>query len=449
MTLFRLIKKQPMIKKLFLLSVIVSQLTISCSSDDSSSSEENLNAQIEKILKQPYSTLTPSEQKLKLEAEANEMLVQLDKSKSTGASDALENLERLLDINSVDFFNGKNNNEVEDVLKVSGVFGIYTWNSGQNKWIKTASTTELKFIFPSKESQTTNNANLSVKSVSSDIKTDFPDSYDPETGEPVYDTYYLPKSADAVLTIDGTQVATIATSAKYSKEGLPEENSYKLTFNGGYAWEMGGKTGSKITSSNASLSYKEKNLIKFYAGTTAEIDALMTDSELAEYKGTANGLVQIMDNFVVVSETNLENSEIDDATLENIKPPFDFDSKNYYTDMSAYNLKYSQARATISNKNTKAILASKKDGTKIADVVVRSEESGSYPTYQKWVVDAKDPKGGYWTYDSNSTVFVKTYNEVYYLKFSDNTEVAMSVYFSEGFENLNTKFQDFFTSLNN
>jgi len=438
-----------MIKKLFLLSVIVSQLTISCSSDDNSSSEENLNAQIEKILKQPYSTLTPSEQKLKLEAEANEMLVQLDKSKSTGASDALENLERLLGINSVDLFNGKNSNEVEDVLKVSGVYGIYTWNSSQNKWIKTASTSELKFVFPAKESQTTNNANLSVKSVSSDIKTDFPDSYDPETGEPVYDTYYLPKSADAILTIDGTQAATIATSTKYSKEGSPEESTYKLTFNGGYAWEMGGKTGSKITSSNASLSYKEKNLIKFYAGTTAEIDALMTDSELAEYKGKANGLVQIMDNFVVVSDTDLENSAIDDAKLDDIKFPFDFGSKDYYTDRTAYNLKYSQAVAANFNKNTKAILASKKDGTKIADVVMRSEESGNYYPYEKWIVDAGHSKGGYWETDYNSQVVVKHYKEVYYLKFSDNTEVAMSVYFSEGFENLNTKFQDFFNSLNN
>ena len=438
-----------MIKKLFLLSVIVSQLTISCSSDDNSSSEENLNAQIEKILKQPYSNLTPSEQKLKLEAEANEMLVQLDKSESTGALEALENLERLLDINSVDLFNGKNNNEVEDVLKASGVYGIYTWNNSQQKWAKTASTTELKFVFPGKESQTTNNANLSIKSVSSDIKVEVEDSYNWETDVAVNDWFYLPKSADAILTIDGTQAATIATSAKYTKELSPEEYSYKLGFNDGYAWEMGGKTGSKITSSNASLSYKEKNLIKFYAGTTAEIDALITDSELAEYKGKANGLVQIMDNFVVVSDTDLENSAIDDATLENIKPPFDFDSKNYYTDMSAYNLKYSQARATISNKNTKAILASKKDGTKIADIVVRSEESGSYPTYQKWVVDANQSAGGYWTYDDNSSVVVKLYTEVYYLKFSDNTEVAMSVYFSEGFENLNTKFQDFFNSLNN
>jgi hypothetical protein len=423
-----------MIKKLFLFSVIISQLAISCSSDDNSSSGNNVNAEIEKILKQPYSNLTPAEQKLKLEAESNELLVQLDKSKSTGTTEALENLNRLLAINPIDLFNSQNNNEVGDVLKVSGAYGIYTWNSSQNKWVKTASTSELKFVFPSKESKTTNNANLSVKSVSSDI---------------VYDSYYLPKSADAVLSIDGAQAATISTSAKYSNEGTPNEYSYKLTFNGGYAWEMGGKTGSKSTSSNASLSYNNKNIIKFNAGTTADISALITDTELAEYKGKANGLVQIMDNFVVVSETDIENSVIDEDKLDDIKFPFDFGSKDYYTDRTAYNLKYSQAVAANFNKNTKAVLASKKDGTKIADVVMRSEESGTYFPYVKWVVDAGYSKGGYWENDYDSQVVIKEYTEVLYLKFKDNTEVAMSVYFSEGFDNLNTKFLDFFNSLNN
>ncbi|GGE97564.1 hypothetical protein [Flavobacterium limi] len=438
-----------MIKKLFLFSVIISQLTISCSSDDNSSSGDNVNAEIEKILKQPYSNLTPAEQKLKLEAESNELLVQLEKSKSTGATDALENLERLLDINSIDLFNGKNNNEVEDILKVSGAYGIYTWNSSQNKWVKTASTSELKFVFPAKESQTTNNANLSVKSVSSDIKIEIEDTYDWETGEIVNDSFYLPKSADATLSIDGSQVATIATSTKYSKEQTPEEYSYKLTFNGGYAWEMGGKTASKSTSSNASLSYNDKNIIKFNAGTTADISSLITDSELAEYKGKANGLVQIMENFVVVSETDIENSVIDEDKLDDIPFPFDFGSKNYYTDRTAYNLKYSQAVAANFNKNTKAILASKKDGTKIADVIMRSEESGTYFPYETWVVVANHPKGGYWENDYNSKVVIKEYTEVLYLKFKDNTEVAMSVYFSEGFDNLNTKFLDFFNSFNN
>ena len=90
-----------MIKKTLLFSVIISQLIVSCSSNDepTNAPEGSLTEQIANIIKQPYSKLTPAEQKVKLEAEANVMLVQMDKSKTSGAIEAIQNLEKLL-INS-------------------------------------------------------------------------------------------------------------------------------------------------------------------------------------------------------------------------------------------------------------------------------------------------------------------------------------------------------------
>ena len=160
-----------MIKKILLLSVVISQLTISCTNDEPKTpeSEKSLDEQIAEIVKQPYSTLTPSEQKVKLEAEANEMLVQMDKSKSSGAIEALQNLARLLDVSSVDVFSGKNDNSVEDIINTAGVYGIYTWNASKNTWTKTTSSTELKFIFPAKSSLTANNAVFSTKGPASDV----------------------------------------------------------------------------------------------------------------------------------------------------------------------------------------------------------------------------------------------------------------------------------------
>ena len=38
---------------------------------------------------------------------------------------------------------------------------------------------------------------------------------------------------------------------------------------------------------------------------------------------------------------------------------------------------------------------------------------------------------------------IQYYEEVLYLKFNDSTEVAMSTYFSTGFDKLETKFEDF------
>lgn len=451
-----------MIKKLLLLSLVVSQLTISCSSEDSpennpETAEQTVAEQIANIVKQPYSTLKPADQKIKLEAEANDALVQLDKSKSSGAIEAIQNLGRLFSLKHIDLFDGKSDNGVEEVLNISGVYGIYTWNNTQKNWTKTASTTELKFIFPAKASLTTNTAILSSKSTSSDIKFTNTDTYgdwgyDEETGEygqispSVNDWFYLPTSVDAVLTIDGNQSATLASSAKYSsKNKSPEEYSYKVTLNDGYTWEMSGKKATESTS-KASFTYNGKNLIEFNAGSTTDIDALISTPELSKYRGKANGLVKIMENFVIVSETDLVNSAIDDENLEKSLVDLDYDSKDYYTNENNNNLKYSQGTAANFNKNTKAILASKKDGTKIADIVVHSEQDGTYPMHQKWVVDASNSNGGYWTYDSNTTIVIKYYTEVYYLKFNDNTEVEMSAYFSSGFENLNTKFQDFFKS---
>jgi len=111
-----------MIKKFLLLSVVISQLTISCSKDDTPTdpSEQSLDTQITEISKLPYSSLKPEQQKVKLEADANDMLVQLDKSKTSGAIEAIENLGNLLSINTVDILNGKNENQIADVLNVSG-----------------------------------------------------------------------------------------------------------------------------------------------------------------------------------------------------------------------------------------------------------------------------------------------------------------------------------------
>ncbi|WP_202702073.1 hypothetical protein [Flavobacterium sp. UGB4466] len=451
-----------MIKKLFLVSLVASQLMVSCSSDDSKEetpTEQTRDEQIAAILKQPYSKLTPADQKIKLEAEANEMFVQLDKSKSSGAIEATQNLNRLLEISEVDVTNGKNSNKIEDILNVSGVYGIYTWDNTAKTWVKTASTTELKFVFPAKKTQTTNNAILSVKAVASDVKVKSIDTYGKWTYDAVkqqyiqspsvYDYFFLPTSTDAILTIDNTTAATFTQTAKYSsKNQSPDEFTYKMVLNDGYTWEMNGKKGTENTS-KALFTYNGKTLLDFSAGSSANIDALINDDKLVQYRGKANGLIKLMDNFIIVAETDLATEAADDAALEkSISYPAYPDSynakanyKEYYTAVNAYNKKYSEGTATIFNKNIKLVLVSKKDGTKIADIVLRSEKSDyDYTT----TLPVWDTKNSYWSHNGTGESFTRAYyEEEYYLKFNDNTEVSFSTYFSVGFEKLDAKFQDF------
>lgn len=439
-----------MIKKFILLSLVASQLMISCSSDDSNDkpeTEQTVEEQIAELLKKPYSSLTPAQQKTKLEAEANDMLTQLDKTKSSSAIEALENLSRLLDIDHIDIFNGKNSNQVEDILNISGVYGVYTWNNTNKAWVKTASTTELKFVFPAKESQTANNAVFTSKAVSSDVKVDFFDGYNGNAS--VYDTIFLPSSSDATLTIDNTQSATFTQTAKYSsKNQSPDEFAYKMTLNDGYTWEMSGKKGTENTS-KAVLTYNGKNLIDFSAGSNAEIDKLIDNDELVQYSGKANGLFKLMDNFVIVADMDLATEAADkEALYKNNTRPAYLDSSNpksdykaYYTALNAYEKKISEGNAANFNKNMKLILVSKKDGTKIADIVQHSEKDGEY-TFNLPVWNAQSSYWNFW--NPNGETFTQPYlYEAYYLKFNDNTEVEMSVYFSEGFEKFEAKFEDF------
>nr|WP_315157904.1 hypothetical protein [uncultured Flavobacterium sp.] len=439
-----------MIKKILLLSVVISQLTISCTNDEpkTTESEKSLDEQIAEIVKQPYSKLTPSEQKVKLEAEANEMLVQMDKSKSSGAIEALQNLARLLDVSSVDVFSGKNDNSVEDIINTAGVYGIYTWNASKNTWTKTTSSTELKFIFPAKASLTANNAIFSTKGTASDVKVKIQDSYNWQTGVEVNDYIFLPTAADAVLTIDNVSAATFTQTAKYANgKEVPNEFAYKMTLNDGYAWEMSGTKATENTS-KAAFTFNGKNLVSFNAGSSASIDKLIEDDNLTQYRGKANGLVQIMDNFVIVANIDLATEAADEMALEktvtypsypNYSDP-NTNFKKYYTDVNTYYKKYSEGVVANFNKNIKLILVSKKDGTKIADVIQHSEK------YDEYIFNLPvwNTNYSYWVNNGSGESFTEQYyEEVFYLKFNDNTEVAMSTYFSEGFEKLETKFEDF------
>nr|WP_315250101.1 hypothetical protein [uncultured Flavobacterium sp.] len=445
-----------MIKKIVLMSFVLSQLTISCSSDDNdettTETEQSLTEQIANIVKQPYSKLTPADQKLKLEADANEMLVQLDKTKNLSALEAIENLNRLLDISTPDIFNGLSDNEAEDIINTSGVYAIYTWDNNQKTWIKTTSTTELKFVFPAKESQTVNNASFSTNSVSSDIKVAVEDNYNWQTDTQTNDYFFLPTSADAILTIDNIKVATFTQNAKYSNGNqTPNEFGYKMSLNDGYSWEISSKKATENTA-KALFAYNGKNLIEFNSGSSANIDELLKEDALIQYRGKANGLITLMDNFVIVAEMDLAAKAADKATLitSNVYPAYpdntnaNSDFKAFFNAENAYRKKQSEGTVANDNKNMKLILVSKKDGTKIADIVQRSESDGT-DEINLPVWSADDNFWYNWTNEGDA--FTKQYyTEVSYLKFGDNTEVEMGAYFSTGFDTFKSKFEDFIES---
>ena len=400
-----------MIKKILLFSVIISQLTISCSSNDNESANDP-NAQIAELLKKPYSSLTPDQQKAKLENEANGMLTQMENSKSSTAIDAFENLESIFNLSLPEIKIGKKTAKtVQEVLNVSDAYGIFTWDSKNQDWIKTASTSELKLVFPATDKAITNNATLTASSIASKVKI----VVNTTTGEEMY----LPSSVTAVLTIGGTEVGKYEAKATYATANPePTEVSYKLTLNG-YVFENSAKRTSPI-SVTSSFSHDGKNLISFNVGSTTDIDKLMEGSELSQYYGKANCLISLMDNFVLVADMDIEGFANADEALSKIPDP-DYSSPEK---VNAYNKTISEGLATAFNNNVKMALVSKKDGTKLADVVQRSVKGDLYYGQQQ-------------------------YDDILFLRFNDKTEVAMDVYFSTGFGTFETKFEDFLKAFQN
>jgi hypothetical protein len=120
---------------------------------------------------------------------------------------------------------------------------------------------------------------------------------------------------------------------------------------------------------------------------------------------------------------NLAQDAADRIALEKSLPHPAYSSNTHVSDMSTYNKKLAEGKVAHFNKNIKLILVSKKDGTKIADIVQHAEkEDNSY--YSE----------------------IDYYNAVNYLRFNDKTEVEMGVYFSKGFDTFYTKFNDFAAS---
>ncbi len=436
-------------KKIIVLLIIICQLVLSCSSDGSSNNLAGLSSDIDAILAQPYSKLSSAEQKVKLEAEANAMLAKLNITKTSGAIEAIQNLGKLLSISPIDIFKGKNDNQIAEILNVSGVYGIYTWSVSRQNWFVTASSTELKIIFPAKINGTTNNATLSSNSTSSTIKVEIEDTYGNWVYNPItynyeqtpsiFDEIYLPNSVDATLNIDNVQVATFAAKAAYSgTKETPDTSSFKMILKDGYTWEINASKGEN-NSAISSLTYLGKNLINMNFNSSAKIDLLLEDNNLNQYLGKANGLFQIMDNFMIVANMDIEGLS-NDQDISNQNTPYpDYYSSTYYSDLNTYYKNESNDAVAAFNRNIKMALVSKIDGTKIADIIERSEKDYSYYSYSQW----NNNYGGYWEgIYPDPGVLIQHYTEVPYLRFGDQSEAEMESYFL-GFSSFKTNVENY------
>ena len=454
-------------KIFFALAVFAGLLITGCGKDDPKGKENNLETgtvtdiDLDKVMKYPYSELTPEEQKAKLEQESIEFLEMGNALKTSPAVKTLQYLNDLFDQDSPDINIWKEVSDVKEIFEIANVYGVFTWDDSKKEWTETASTSELKFIFPADKNSTSNNALLSVEAENSGIEYiyKYEDWYwDGETEKIINreEVYYLPKSAVGILAIDNKEVAKIEFAAEYKDDKeVPVKTEFKVTTSDEYTYWCKVEKGSPYSRIETQLTYQESIMMEALFLTGAKIDDIVDqDLDGGEIDFTlldgANGYMKLLDNLVVVYQVDIENlaREIDkieadyDQKMDALYEDWEAweKNRNRYVLEGLYRKERSDKIALVTNRYVKAALSSIKEDFKIADLIGKSEKDDECWDSYYW-----DSGQGSWVYDWNRPETKKYDYYVInpYLKFNDNTLIEASVYFSEGFKDLEVKWEDF------
>ena len=457
----------------FALVLFAVLLFTGCDKDDETNTV-NVGASVtdidlEKVMNSPYSTLSPNEQKAKLEQESIDFLNEL---KAAGSLQAIDVIDYF-----INYLLNQDEPEITDPMKdastqttekwifdIANLYGIFTWDASKKEWTKTNSSSELKFIFPSDSKSKSNNATLSFTTANSGatITDKWEDYYYDESGETIIN---LPKSASGILSIDGKEIAKIEAGAEYknmNKIVFEDDDEYYEAISGSYPV----KTQLKITTSEGFVYWysvdgsgkdsrvemqltKEKQILA-EALFSMDIDFKKILDEVADdvenlldlEKANANGYMKLMDDLVIIYQIDAANlaKEIDKIESEYDTNHLDPYSSNYYTLLGQREKKYSDDMEKAVTKYMQVGLFSITENYKIADLILKSEKVDEYWDYYRWN-DAYE----YWEW-SWSNPYVKLYDEyggVPYLKFKDNTLVEAEAYFSSGFGKLESTWTDF------
>ena len=452
-------------QKLFFVSVLFAGLLMmGCDKKDKESDSVETGSvteiDLDKVMKSPYSDLSPNEQKVKLEQECIDLLNDLNAATSLQAIDVFENFIDLLDRDEPEIDDpwqeGNSKKTIQSIFKITNVYGVFTWN--RNQWVKTSSKSELKFVFPANGRTGDNNASLSLKAVNSNA-TFIEEWYDDWNDETYEDIIYLPSSATGILTVDKKEIAKIEANAKYRKDPLdfdgiygnpPESSQFKITTSEKYVFWYHVSGSGNETKYEMQLSFDKNPLIEaqFKVGIGLEkfFDKVESVEEIEDLKKifgkvATMGYLKLMDNLVLIYQVDDIPQfaiEIDKIFYE--EPDYWY-NPDYYK-VYGQNLKKScDNMAKAMNDYMVVSLASTKDGTKIAELVAKSEKVGEHWNNDFW-------NGSYWSWGNNYTWKYDEYDLKLYLRFGDKSLVEAEAYFSEGFGRFENKWEDFVDAFN-
>ena len=378
-------------KKIFLVvAVALSALMVSCSSSDNDEPKPN----VESLLKLPYSTLSPADQKTKLAAESETVLKQVEGLPNEASVKLLASFSEIFKELYYLLEDGESQDDVviprtnaETLVLLSEYYGQYEY--GDEGWEKTKDLTDkLVAIFPATKESSKNDGMIEVTAEASDI---------------TINENQLPKKAVGTFYVDNKKVgdASLNTTG-ISKTNIIETANVKANL-GVYTASV--DVNKKGSANVIAAKFQNGNnvILNLNADLVANVtvDNLNNDNYASIKDG--NFSMNLGDDLVLVGFVDgatlapaLEKIEAEMDKLYD--SPWSLDRDRLYSELE-------KKQIDVINQNSNVALVSTKEGYKIA-------------------------KASLHLYVANDYYYTET---ALVLSFSDNTDVAADVFFGSGF----------------
>jgi hypothetical protein len=333
--------------------------------------------------------------------------------------------------------------------------GVYTWNATAEAWDYVATGSIIKFVFPSTQDATVNNATYTV-------------SYTGYSGPNPIEDYNgdLPQNVTTELKVDGTLVMSFVVDVVYNSNGYPTKIESTLTM-GQWVWyAMASNTNNAAFATEFSFKHANKILLRFTldaAGNWSKenIDANYNE-ETKYYKSVWNEnigqyqYIEVSENeYYDWSETNTQfdiHKVITNGNaafqVMNVIMAGSIDVLNFGTVMKQIDETYDwetqeeqaiAAEVVAINENISLNLY-KADSNLIVAMIEAYPVSEDY-SYETWVYNPVTQQ-----YELVSITQTDHYINFRFV-FADGSKVDAETYFGEGFEDVIDEFDAYLDEL--
>jgi hypothetical protein len=375
-----------------------------------------------------YSELSTTQQKEKLQNDANALLADLEGLKNNDAIKVLKTFNQLLEISAPEY-GSSTLRSAEDVILLSNFYGKFTWNASKKVWNFAEATDKLEFEFPV-ESKT---GRIVIPKISSSVVVNGED-----------EQIEIPKDVTAKIYSNTSEVGSIhATSAIVDAKTAPvlTELSYVL---GEYTSTS---SLSKASPNKFVSTFKkgDKTLIEANMDLTGNVDNLIEDKDPGNMVGNTfinvtntlafAGNVDITQYQSAEKEADAIREDAYDKASTALWDAYSQADEQYKKDAETYgwevaNDNYNKTIEAEYAKYIKAVEASDK-------VYIEAEVSAFNKYFDLYLISLSDK-----TKIAKLAEKAKSHTEYGYtywelvpvLRFGDGTEVEAEVYFSAGFD---------------